>query len=163
MMGGRINGFAVKLFLPTDKCLPAMKPFAQLNSFLKAGFAALLLSGVLVMPCAQASGGGEAAGPEPFKFTVNVASEGTPGGKYLQVEVVFEFAKPEAAHSIATLKPKVQHAMILVLSSENAEQLRTRPGKHKLVEKIIESVNKVIDENEKTGVKDVLFTSFIIQ
>lgn len=163
MMGGRINGFTVKLFLPTDQCLPAMKPFAQLNAFLKTGFAALLLAGALVMPCAQASDHGGGGGPEPLKFTVNVASENTPGGKYLQVELVFEYAQPEAAHAVATLKPKVQHALILVLSSENADQLRTRQGKHKLVEKIIEAVNKVIDENEKTGVKEVLFTSFIIQ
>ena len=41
--------------------------------------------------------------------------------------------------------------------------LRRREGKHHLVGEIIERVNKVIDETEKTGVKEVLFTSFIIQ
>lgn len=139
-----------------------MKFSLALFSSLKRSITALSVFAVLTMPLAQASDGGAAAGPEPLKFTVNVAAANS-SGKYLQVEIVFETAAPEAAHAIASVKPKVQHAMILLLSSENADHLRTREGKHDLVAKIIETVNKVIDENEKTGVKDVLFTNFIIQ
>lgn len=106
--------------------------------------------------------GGGAAGPEPMRFTVNVGSVAF-GGKYLQIEMVFETAHPEAAQAIATLKPRVQHQLILLLTAEEPDHLRTREGKRELMEKIIETVNKVIDETEKTGVKEVLFTSFIIQ
>lgn len=118
-----------------------------------------LLLGVLPAQAGDHGGGG---GHEPLRFTVNVGSNAS-GGKYLQVEMVFETAHPEAAQAIATLKPRVQHALILLLTAENADHLRTREGKHELMEKIVEVVNKVIDENEKTGVKEVLFTSFIIQ
>lgn len=97
-----------------------------------------------------------------MRFTVNVGSPAA-GSKYLQVEMVFETAHPEAGQAIAALKPKVQHQIILLLTSEDPDHLRTRAGKMELMEKIIEAVNKVIDETEKTGVKDVLFTSFIIQ
>lgn len=140
-----------------------MKTFAHSLPLLGKCIAALCCAFVLAMPLAQASDhGGAAAGPEPLRFTVNVAGENAVG-KYLQIELVFETAHPEAAQAIATLKPKVQHQIILLLSGENADHLRTREGKRELMEKIIEVVNKVIDENEKTGVKEVLFTNFIIQ
>jgi flagellar FliL protein len=138
-----------------------MKILARLSRFLQVGFIALLLANL--MPVAHASDhGGGASGPEPLKFTVNVASASS-AGRYLQLEIVFETVKPEVAQTIASLKPKVQHAIILVLAGENAEVLRSRKGKEELMAKIIDAVNKVIDENEKTGVKEVLFTSFIIQ
>ena len=111
---------------------------------------------------ALASGGGGPSGPEPLKFTVNL-QEANGDNKYLQVEMVFETAKPEAAPSLVTYKPRIQHAMILLLSGQDSARLRTREGKHHLAAEIIEAVNKVIDETEKTGVKEVLFTSFIIQ
>ena len=140
-----------------------MPTFAPLMTVLRNCLSAVFVASVLLLPLAQANDhGGGPAGPEPLRFTVNVSSE-NPGGKYLQVEMVFETVHPEAAQAIAALKPKVQHEMILLLSSENAERLRTRDGKNRLVEKIIEAVNKVIDETEKTGVKEVLFTNFIIQ
>lgn len=160
-MDRRINTFLLKLFPPLNKCFHTMKFIVSLMSCLKTALPLLLLSSVLAVPLAQASDA-PAAGPEPLKFTVNVASANS-SGKYLQLEIVFETAQPEAAHAIATLKPKVQHQMILLLSGENADHLRTREGKRELMEKIIETVNKVIDENEKTGVKEVLFTHFIIQ
>ena len=150
-----------KVFLPIYKCLPAMKNFlprVSLNSLIALIFLCLTL-----FSQAQASDhGGGGSGPEPLKFTVNLdASNGN--NKYLQLEMVFETAKPEAQHSLTTLKPRLQHAMILLLSGESIDRLRTREGKHRLAADIIEVANKVIDESEKTGVKEVLFTSFIIQ
>lgn len=140
-----------------------MKTFPPFLLLVKSCMTALLLVSMLVLPVAQANDhGGGASGPEPLKFTVNVASPNGVG-RYLQVEMVFETAHPEAGQMIASLKPKVQHQIILLLSGENVDHLRTRQGKHELVEKIIEAVNKVIDETEKTGVKEVLFTNFIIQ
>jgi flagellar FliL protein len=140
-----------------------MMPFTSLVSLLKNGLAALFLLFAVCLPLAQANDhGGGAAGPEPMRFTVNVGGAAS-GGKYLQIEMVFETAHPEAAQTIVTLKPRVQHALILLLTGEQPDHLRTREGKRELMEKIIEEVNKVIEETEKTGVKEVLFTSFIIQ
>lgn len=140
-----------------------MHTLAQFLKILRGSTSAFFIASILSLSAAHASDhGGGAAGPEPLRFTVNVSSANSVG-KYLQLEMVFETAHPEAAQAIVTLKPKVQHQMILLLSSENADHLRTREGKHELVDKIIETVNKVIDETEKTGVKEVLFTNFIIQ
>jgi len=139
-----------------------MKPFASLFALVRTVFIPLVfICSVFVQP-ALASGGGGPSGPEPLKFTVNL--QGVNGdNKYLQIELVFETATPESGQSLVTYKARIQHAIILLLSGQEADQLRTRQGKHHLVGEIIEQVNKVIDETEKTGVKEVLFTSFIIQ
>jgi flagellar FliL protein len=109
------------------------------------------------LPVLANDGGGSAA-PEPQVFTVNVGE-----GKYLQFGVVFETATPEAGHELALYKPKIRHAIILMLSGVDVEELRSLKGKKALAGEIIETANHVIHETEKTGVKEALFTSFIIQ
>jgi flagellar FliL protein len=41
--------------------------------------------------------------------------------------------------------------------------MRTLDGKKELIEEILELANHIIHEDEKTGIKDVLFTKFLIQ
>lgn len=122
----------------------------------------ILLAASLFLNFAWASDhGGGGGGGELMKFTVNIGSP--QGMRYLQVEMMFETGSPEAAHEISTLRPRVQHALILLLSSKETTTLLTRDGKHDLMEEIAETVNHIIEGNHKTGVKEVLFTSFIIQ
>ena len=123
-------------------------------------FLALLLSfSCLLAPLpVLASDGGGSAAPEPQVFTVNVGDN-----KYLQFGVDFEAATPEAGHELGVYKPKIRHAIILMLSGIDVEALRTLQGKKNLAADIIDTVNHVIHETEKTGVKEALFTSFIIQ
>ena len=77
--------------------------------------------------------------------------------------MVFEFAKPEATQLIAERKPKVQHRIILLLSGEDIGSLQTVKGKQELQEKIVKDLNGLIDETVETGIKEVFFTSFIMQ
>lgn len=107
-------------------------------------------------------GGGGAAGPAPMKFTVNVGNS-LSQMRYLQLEIVLEFAKPEAGQHLATMMPKVQHRIILLLTSEEIANLQTTKGKLELQERIAGNLNELLEETPKTGVKEVLFTSFIIQ
>ena len=133
-----------------------MKHFSALFKTL----ACLLLS-VWLMPAVLASDAGP-SGPESYKFVVNLGDPSN-GGKYLQVQMVFEGAKPEVDHDVAINKPKIQHALILLLSSANPDVLLTLKGKKDLMIEIIDTVNHLLHETQKTGVKDVFFTSFIIQ
>lgn len=121
---------------------------------------ALALLAGLAQPAFAGDHGGGA--PEPMKFTVNVGDPAS-GGRFLQVEMVFEFATPDVAHHLAEHKPKVQHHIILLLTGEELASLQTVKGKLALMEKIVEEVNHVLHETVKTGVKEVLFTNFIIQ
>lgn len=132
-----------------------MKPPFRLSNTLAAllffVFAGLAPTALL----ASDAGGGGA--PEPLIFTVNL------GSNYLQIGLLIEAATPEAKHELAVFKPKIQHAIILLLSGRDDATLRTLPGKKALVADIISSVNHVIHDDEKTGVNSVLFSNFIIQ
>lgn len=123
----------------------------------------LIVFVVLALPAhANDHGGAGAPAGEALQFIVNLGSESAEG-KYLQLSIVFGFAKPEIAQRLASMKPKIQHRMILLLSSQDAASLLTIKGKLKLQEQIVEEVNGLLDETTKTGVKEVLFTNFIIQ
>lgn len=113
----------------------------------------------LLSPFAVAnSGHGGGASAPPMVFTVNLGSS-----HYLRVELVLEPATPEVTHELDMFRPRIQHAVILLLSERSEDKLRTLAGKKELMEDILDAVNHVIHGDHKTGVKEVLFTSFIIQ
>lgn len=129
---------------------------------LKALACLLFVTAFLAAPLARAGDHGAAAAPEPMKFIVNLGDPSS-GGRFLQVQMMFETAGPEIEHGIVAFKPRIQHALILALSSQDAGKLMTLQGKKDLSVDVVEIVNHVLHETEKTGVKDVFFTSFIIQ
>lgn len=106
----------------------------------------------------QAGDHGGGGGPEPLVFLVNLGPT-----TFLNFGLILETATPEAAHELVAYRPKIQHEIILLLSEKDQAKLRTLAGKKELIEEIGETVNHVIHEDAKTGVKDVLFTNFIIQ
>jgi flagellar FliL protein len=116
----------------------------------------LVLALFLPLP-AMASDGGSAA-PEPLVFTVNLGKE-----NFLQFGLILEPATPEAAGLLAAHKPQIQHEIILLLSGKDAATLRTLAGKKELIEELVELANHAIHEDEKTGIKEALFTRFLIQ
>lgn len=136
-----------------------MKPHLLL---LKSLVCLLLVALTFGVPLARANDHGGASGPEPLKFVVNLGDPAR-NGKYLQVQMVFEAATPEIDHELVLNRPRIQHALILKLSSEDADKLLTLQGKKDLMADIVDIVNHLLHETEKTGVKDVFFTSFIIQ
>lgn len=117
----------------------------------------LCLFAFLAAPAFANEGGGAAA--EPLRFVVNLAGS----GRILQVDMVFEVAHAEVDGTLKAIRPKVQHKLIILLSSEQPEQLLTLEGKKALAESIRDVLNKLLDETPKSGVKEVLFTNFIIQ
>jgi flagellar FliL protein len=128
--------------------------FKGFKSFFALLATMLYLFSAAPLQASEAGGGA----PEPQVFTVNVGD-----GKYLQFGVVFETATPEASHELAVYKPKIRHAILLMLSGVDVEHLRSLKGKKALASDIIDTANHVIHSTEKNGVKDALFTSFIIQ
>lgn len=108
-------------------------------------------------PMAAMAGGGGGA-PEPMVFTFNV------GGKaYVQFGLIFETGSPEAMHELVVYKPKIQHGIILLMSDKDEARLRTLEGKKELVGEIADLTNRIIREDRKTGVTEILFTKFLIQ
>lgn len=118
----------------------------------------LVLALFFPLPSLASDHGGGGGAPEPMVFTVNLGTE-----NYLQFGLILEPAVPEAAGAIAAYKPRIQHEIILLLSSKEVAKLRTLAGKKELIEELIELANHAIHEDEKTGVKEALFTQFLIQ
>jgi len=118
----------------------------------------MVLALLLPLPSLANDHGGGGAAQQEMVFTVNLGKE-----NYLQFGLLLETANPEVAGSIAAYKPRIQHEIILLLSGKEVDKLRTLEGKKKLIEEIVGLANHVIHEDEDTGVKEALFTKFLIQ
>lgn len=126
---------------------------------------ALLITASLISnsPETQAAGGGGgSAGPAPMTFVINVGKTGR-GGLILQLQLVMMPATPEAAKKIDAFKPMLQHRVIQTVSGMTPEKLRSVEGRNELAEALVEELNIDLDANEKDGVKEVFFTSYIFQ
>lgn len=122
-------------------------------------YVALLVSLALSLASGGVVAGDHGGGaPEPMVFTVNLGTE-----NYLQFGLIFEAAQPEAMALVGALKPKIQHQIILMMADKNVDTLRTLAGKKEMVEDIVRLTNRVIGEDVKSGIHDVLFSRFLIQ
>ncbi|MDP2198933.1 MAG: flagellar basal body-associated FliL family protein, partial [Sulfurimicrobium sp.] len=106
-------------------------------------------------------GGGGGASPYAKLETFTVNLQGLT--QYLQLDISLKVADPKIAESIKGWSPVIRHELILVLSSQNGEELATLAGKKKLSGQIKAAINKVLKLDAKEGVTDVLFESFVIQ
>lgn len=93
-------------------------------------------------------------------FTVNLADQES----YLQVDISLKLADVKVQERLQQRMPEIRDVLLRVLSSKTAEELMTPEGKAELAKEVRKEVNGVLDvKKADRGVKDVLFTSFIIQ
>lgn len=111
---------------------------------------------------ASGGGGGEGGGTLYAKigtFTVNLQNI----SEFLQADVSIKLPNAQLLDSVKTYLPYIKHELILLLSSQDSQQLASVAGKQKLVEETKSAINKALKLNDKDGVSDVLFESFVIQ
>ncbi len=155
------------------------------------GAAAFLLLKPAPAPKHGGSATAEAARPEarpeiPPKFvdlgqfTANMIRE--EGDRYLQVAISIKISKPELEDKIKESKPEILHRVNMLLQSKRPSELSTFDGKDRLAQQIKaqveyvlglrktppvigseESATPIEPRSGKSGITDVLFTSFIIQ
>lgn len=113
-------------------------------------------------------------------FTANLVREDA--DQYLQVAITLKLTRPELEEKVKSTSPEIMHRVNLLLQSKRASELVTYEDKAKLGKQIKEQVEYVLrlrktapiissDRSEETstevvkrsGVAEVLFTSFIIQ
>jgi flagellar FliL protein len=97
-------------------------------------------------------------------FTVNLVPEN--GDQFVQAVLSVEVDDAESGEKIKAYTPKIRNDVMMLLSSKKASELLTKEGKEKLSGEIRDQMNRVLDPNAKGSdvpVRDVLFTSFIIQ
>lgn len=92
-------------------------------------------------------------------FTVNLQGL----THYLQVNIALKVAKAEVGEKIKAWDPVIRHELILLLSNQNSEELATLEGKKAVMAAIKTAINKILKADDKEGVTDVLFESFVIQ
>lgn len=119
---------------------------------------------------AQAAGA-EAEAPRPAhylaldpEFIVNF--EQPQGPRYLQVALQVMARDEGVLDALRAHMPVIRNNILLLLSGQTHEQVRTREGKEQLRAALVRTINKVLaDEggDDPGQVESVYFTSFVMQ
>ncbi len=99
-------------------------------------------------------------------FTVNLVPDN--GDQFLQLLISLEVEDAQVGDQLKMYTPKLRNDITLLLSSKKASQLITKEGKEALAREIKDQVNGILDpvgkvKKREGPIKEVLFTSFIIQ
>ena len=99
-------------------------------------------------------------------FTVNLVPEN--GDQFLQLIIAIEVTDLRVGDRVKMYTPKMRNNVMMLLSGKKATQLITKEGKETLADEIRNLINEILDPGSKTQaeeapIKEVLFTSFIIQ
>jgi flagellar protein FliL len=94
-------------------------------------------------------------------FTVNLV-----GDQFLQLVISVEVSDLLVGDRLKNFTPKIRNNVMLLLSGKKASDLITKEGKEALANEIRDLISDILEPGAKGGdgpVKEVLFTSFIIQ
>jgi len=112
-------------------------------------------------------------------FTANLIHE--EGDRYLQVAISIKVSKPELEEQIKARNPEILHHVNMLLENQLPSHLATIKGKEQLASDIKDQIEEVLGHRSSTpainqakpatneqrqtrsGIEEVLFTSFIIQ
>jgi flagellar FliL protein len=95
-------------------------------------------------------------------FTVTLGASDDP--KFLQTKISVTTRNPEVQKIVEANMPAVRNSLVMLLSSQNPDELRTREGKEKLRAQASQAIQEIVKKySGKTGIDDVLFTSFLMQ
>jgi len=94
------------------------------------------------------------------EFTVNLL-----GNKhYLRASIQLQLADEATKTAIEENDPAIRHALIVLLSNNNVEDISNTSGKIDLQLRAVEALNDTLQKHaNKSGVEAVFFTEFISQ
>lgn len=95
-------------------------------------------------------------------FTVNLQPEES--SQYLQVGLTVKARETEVVQEIAKQMPDIRNRILMLLSSKKAVDIAGIQGKQLLSQQIVEEIRQSLgSEDLQEDVREVLFTSFVIQ
>ncbi|MDO6565008.1 flagellar basal body-associated FliL family protein [Amphritea sp. 1_MG-2023] len=95
-------------------------------------------------------------------FVANFVSPGTL--RFLKCEITIQVTSPQAHHAVNYHKAELRHEILMLLSSKEAEQLKTVDKQHILAQEALAKVQQVLlFEEGEAYVADLFFTSFVLQ
>jgi flagellar FliL protein len=99
---------------------------------------------------------------EVFTLTLKPSSQGGPS-RVLHIGLTLKLADEESREHLEKFLPEIRSRLLILFSQQMAEQLTHDNGKHGLIEKIKDVVNKPIAGEARVHVTDVLFNAFILR
>lgn len=95
-------------------------------------------------------------------FTVNIQGNGR--SRFLQVKLVSVMYEPEVEDALKLHMPAIRNSLLALLSSQNAEELKSPEVKESLRVSILETVQQVMTDNYgPENIENLYFTNFVIQ
>ena len=96
------------------------------------------------------------------QFIVNFNNE--EAVSYLQVEMQLMSRNQYYIDQVVNNMPIIRHEILLILSGQTYNELRSAEGKEKLRETILKKIREIIGQGDKVpGIEAVFFSSFIMQ
>ena len=95
------------------------------------------------------------------RFLVNFDYKG--GIRYVQTEMELMAYSQDAIDRAERNRPAVRNEVIMLLSGQDFDALRTVEGKEQLRRDALAAVNKALGASGKDAVQEVYFTAFVLQ
>ena len=95
------------------------------------------------------------------KFLVNFDHKG--GIRYIQTDIQLMAYDPKVLERVERNMPAVRNRVIMLLSDQDFDALRTVAGKEALREDVLTAVNEVLKLTGPDAVQEAFFTSFVLQ
>lgn len=100
---------------------------------------------------------------EPFIVNLSAPDD----SRYLQVGITYEVAGLESVDNMKHFTPVIRSRILMVLSQKNISELVDIEGKQKLMDELVELARITVQtenhEDQTKGIRDVHFSSFVIQ
>lgn len=108
----------------------------------------------------------ESAGPKIgyYKMAPSLVMNLMTGGKYVRADVELMTEHPADVEELKTHGPALRHEMLMLLSEQDGNVIKTPDGKQKLREEALKRLQEVMRKlTGKKYVDDVFFTAFFVQ
>ncbi|GMR08244.1 MAG: hypothetical protein BMS9Abin26_1249 [Gammaproteobacteria bacterium] len=97
-------------------------------------------------------------------FVVNFASQASSTAKFLQITMEVSTRDESVVADIEKHMPVIRNNLVLLLSSQDQQEISSREGKEKLRGEVLAEIQRILKKRTgKVGVEDIYFTSFVMQ
>jgi flagellar FliL protein len=98
--------------------------------------------------------------PMEQAFVVNLSGDQE---RFAQIAVSISVGDPKVGDLIKARAPLLRDRILRIVGSKTPEELLTAEGKETLAKEILAAVKEGLPSNQRKTVKEILFTSFIVQ
>jgi flagellar FliL protein len=83
--------------------------------------------------------------------------------RYAQVYLALESTDQQALHAAKLHMPLIRSQLVTVLGSSDFNELQTPDGRSGLADRMLTTVNQVLEQEGEPAIKRVLFRNFVVQ